>query len=211
MPTQIAMNTSRFAFFDLGNVLIHFDHQLAVDAVRELSGKPQSEVQQVLFDSGLQNRYETGRIQSEDYATEVNRALGTNIPVARILKGISDIFSPNPSIISALERVRAAGVPMNILSNTCAAHWQWILDQDWPLPGDWFEDSVLSFEVKSMKPARRIYEFSEAKASCPVEQIFFTDDRPENIEAARQRGWTTHLYRNVEELEVAIDAWLSQP
>lgn len=99
---------------------------------------------------------------------------------------------------------------MGLLSNTCEAHWRWILDQNWPIPGDWFDFHVLSYEVRSMKPGEAIYEACEKLAARASEEIFFTDDREENIAAAQRRGWETHLYRTPAQLAEHLNHWLTQ-
>ena len=98
---------------------------------------------------------------------------------------------------------------MAVLSNTCAAHWDWILKQDWDLPGDWFDFHVLSYEVRSMKPDAGIYEECENRSGCRAAEIFFTDDREENCKAASERGWVTYLYRSASELSDSLHAWLA--
>ena len=83
-----------FVYFDLGKVLVHFEHQTAVEQLARLSGRPEVLVQQVVFDSDLQTRYETGLVSGEQFAAEVNTALESALPTADILQAISDIFSP---------------------------------------------------------------------------------------------------------------------
>ena len=73
---------------------------------------------------------------------------------------------------------------------------------------DWFRQIVLSYEVRGMKPEPLIYEASERQAGCLGGQIFFTDDRADNIAAAARRGWATHQFRTVAGLLASLDAWL---
>ncbi len=202
------MSKRRFIYFDLGNVLVNFDHQVAVDQLAALAGRDTERVRAALFDSGLQHRYETGLVTSTDFAKEVNQQLETRLAENDILESTSAIFSPNDPIVIALERVKAAGIAMGILSNTCEAHWNWILEQSWTMPGDWFQCHILSYQVQSMKPDSRIYEVCESVADCAPDDIFFTDDRQENIEAATARGWATYLYQSPSELLSQLGAWI---
>lgn len=199
----------RFMYFDLGKVLVHFDHQIAVEQLAELSRRPAELVQQVVFDSGLQNDYETGLVDSPQFVARVNTALESDLSTTDVLRAISDIFTPNQSILEAIGLVQSSGVPLGILSNTCEAHWQWIMQQRWPMFGPWWSQIVLSYEVGSMKPAGPIYQVCEQKAGCPPEQILFTDDRPENVAAAAQRGWSTHLFTSTAELLSELKNWLA--
>ncbi len=202
---------SRFVYFDLGKVLVHFDHQTAVEQLSQIAGRPEELIQQVVFESELQNRYETGLVTSDQFAAEVNTALESALPAADILEAISAIFQPNLAILAAIDLVKASGVSLGILSNTCEAHWRWILDKQWPMFGPWWSQTVLSYEVQGMKPARKIYEVCEQRAGCHGEHIFFTDDRADNIAAAEQRGWSTYHYDSADTLVERLRAWLYHP
>jgi 2-haloacid dehalogenase len=61
-----------------------------------------------------------------------------------------------------------------------------------------------------MKPQDRIYLASEELAGCTGRQIFFTDDRSENVAAAAARGWSTYHYRTTDELIACLNEWLIQ-
>jgi len=202
---------SRFIFFDLGNVLVTFDHRTAAQQLAQAADRPMERVWGTVFASDLQTRYETGWVTDEEYAQEVNRMLGSNLPTTSVLAAISTIFQPNWPILPVLERVRAAGIPMGILSNTCDAHWQWLMRRDWPMLHGWFEHCVLSYEVGCMKPAGGIYEACERACGRLGAQIFFTDDRQENVAAAAERGWQTHLFRQASLLQESVDDWFRSP
>jgi putative hydrolase of the HAD superfamily len=198
-----------FVFFDLGNVLVHFDHEIAVKQLAAASGRSTSEVRRAVFDSQLQERYETGLVTSQEFVREVNQALNCELAETDVLEAISAIFDLNKNILPVLEHLRSERIPMGLLSNTCPAHWDWILRQQWTIPGNWFECCVLSYEIRSMKPDPTIYEVCESKSLRDPNDLFFTDDRPENVQAANQRGWTTCLFQSSEELWLQLDAWLS--
>ena len=199
--------SQRFVYFDLGNVLVNFDHQIAVDQLAQLAGRPAELVRQVVFDSELQNRYETGLVSGCEFAAEVNVEFESAIPAVDILKAISDIFHPNLPILAAIDWVKRAGIPMGILSNTCEAHWRWIEYQRWPVMGPWWSQIVLSYEEQSMKPDSKIYEVCEQRAGSRGRDIFFTDDRADNIAAAQQRGWCTYQFESAETLIERLQDW----
>ncbi|MFK7736020.1 MAG: HAD family hydrolase [Pirellulaceae bacterium] len=200
---------SKFAYFDLGNVLIHFDHEIAVRQLSQVTGATHEEVRTAVFESDAQIQYETGHISTSEFAQAINESLGSHASEAELVQAASDIFRPNLEVLPVLEMLALVEIPMAILSNTCEGHWQWIANQDWPLPGRWFEFAVLSYEVNSMKPDSGIYDVCEERCRSTPTDIFFTDDREENILAAKQRGWTTHVFRNAQGLRSAIEDWLA--
>ena len=51
-----------------------------------------------------------------------------------------------------------------------------------------FDDLVLSYEVKAMKPSPLIYREAIARAQCRPEECFYTDDIAAYVEGARREG-----------------------
>ncbi len=198
----------RFIYFDLGNVLVHFDHETGIRALAHSAGCSTQTVREVVFDSGLQDQYETGLVSNGDFAAQINARLGTDLSEAQVLEPLCAIFKPNLEILPILEWLHERETPMAILSNTCPGHWHWIVQQAWPVVGDWFRFTVLSYEVRSMKPDAQIYAHCEHRAQRQGASLFFTDDRAENLAAAENRGWKTHLFRSAAQLKPALEHWL---
>ena len=198
----------RFVYFDLGNVLVKFDHAIATRQLSELVGCSLAEAQFALFYSGLEIRYETGLVNSAEFVAEINRQLGTRIPAAYVLEAISAIFEPNLDIRRGLMHIQASGVGIGLLSNTCEGHWEWLKRRRWTTVDGWFDPVVLSYEAKLMKPAAAIYTHCEQRCGFRGSQIFFTDDRADNIAAAAAQGWGTYQYGSTDGLITAFDAWL---
>lgn len=202
----------KFVYFDLGNVLALFDHRIAAQNLARISQRNVETVMDQLFVTDLQTRYETGLVTSQQYVREINRTLDCNLSDAAVLEAISDMFQPNWPIIEALELVKQNGIGIGILSNTCEAHWQWLMDRhDWRMLHGWYDRIILSYEVRSMKPDAGIYRACELACGRQAEQIFFTDDRAENIQAARDRSWVTHQYHHSlhASLLAALGAWMA--
>ena len=204
------MPNAPFVYFDLGMVLVTFDHQIATKQLAELIQAPAEKVQALVFDSGLQNEYETGLVDDSEFASRIRSELDSNATDEEILESISAIFEFNEPIVEVLEFLRSKEIPMAILSNTCSAHWNWILKQGWPVPGEWFEYFVLSYEVQSMKPDTKIYEVCETRADRSPGDLFFTDDKPENTQAARSRGWSVNTFTNSKLLLSDLQDWLDR-
>jgi putative hydrolase of the HAD superfamily len=198
----------KFVYFDLGNVLVNFDHDIAVENVASLTRREAAAVKHALFTSGLQDQLETGLITSAEFADRVVQSLECELHSEALLDAISAIFHPNEGIVAILEQLKQSGVPMAVLSNTCEPHWQWILRQNWPVMQGWFDFYILSYEARSMKPDAGIYEISEQRSGRQPEQLFLTDDRADNVAAARARGWTTHQFTSVDLLAEELGPWL---
>lgn len=196
-----------FFYFDLGNVLLYFDHDLAFRRMAKIAGVSPKQMRAAVMDTELQIAYETGHISGSEFVDRIAQHLDKRLNVEPILEAAADMFIANTHILPVLERVKELRIPMGLLSNTCEAHWQWILQQRYPQVVDWFSPVILSFEAKSMKPDKGIYEQAEERAGVAPEHIFFTDDRADNIEAASKRGWQTQVFVNADRLMQTIDRW----
>ena len=116
-----------------------------------------------------------------------------------LLTAISDIFTVNMPMIPLLTQLKACGFPLGILSNTCDAHWQFVFKRHAVLRS-FFDPLVLSYEEKSMKPDSKIYQSAIERCGVKPSQIFFMDDRQENIDAAIAAGIDAVLFSGVPEL-----------
>ena len=59
---------------------------------------------------------------------------------------------------------------------------------------------ALSFRLGTMKPRPEIFEKAAELAGVPPRDIFYTDDRPEHVAAARQAGYDAVQYTTTPEL-----------
>jgi 2-haloacid dehalogenase len=103
---------------------------------------------------------------------------------------------------SIVERLAAAGVPLFCLTNFGDEFWE-VFRPTQPI-FDHFEDIIISGKEKVAKPDPRIYEIVEARSRRSGDALFFTDDNPANIEAARAHGWDAHLFTDAAGLEAAL-------
>ena len=71
---------------------------------------------------------------------------------------------------------------------------------------DLFDDIIVSGKEKVAKPEARIYQIVEERSGRQGQDLFFIDDNPANIEAADQRGWLTHLFRDAATLRAQLEA-----
>jgi 2-haloacid dehalogenase len=104
-----------------------------------------------------------------------------------------ELASPRIDASVALQRaLRRRGIPVFALTNfgtDSFAHARTIYDFL-----SEFDRHYVSGDLGLIKPDPRIYDHVEKDCGLPPETLLFTDDRPENIDAAARRGWQTHLF-----------------
>lgn len=96
-------------------------------------------------------------------------------------------------------RLHDRSVPLFCLTNFGHEFWERFRPTQ-PI-FDLFGDIIVSGTEKVAKPEARIYEIVEERSGRTGSDLFFTDDNPANIEAAKQRGWDAHLFTDANALE----------
>lgn len=177
--------------FDIGEVLLkwdpegHFDRKIGRAAREVLFGAVDLE--------GMNLRSDMG----EDLAELVEEVAAKHPEHAAHVRLWHDdwlqMASPDiPGTAVLLRALKAKGMPVYALTNfgipTLA-----MAEKAYPVLTE-FDRRFVSGELRMVKPDAAIYAHVETETGLPPEALFFTDDRPANIEAARARGWQAHLF-----------------
>ena len=181
--------------FDLGKVIVDFSVEKACLQVADVAGVKAEDIRSFLFDDGLEYRFEAGEFSFSELHKKFERHFKKPVHSDRLRLAAANIFSPIQSTIDILEQLRqtyAQTIPFVLLSNTNEIHWQYI-EQNWSI-SRFFDHLVLSFEVKSLKPERKIYDHVLTVIGCEPSGIFFVDDVKENIDGARAAGLDAVIY-----------------
>lgn len=101
-----------------------------------------------------------------------------------------------------VRRLADKGVPLFCLTNFGDELWARFRPTQ-PI-FDLFADIVVSGTEKIAKPDPAIYAITERRSGFAGGQIFFTDDNPDNIAAARACGWQAHLFTGAAALEAQL-------
>ena len=194
----------RYLFFDLGVVLFDFDHAKGCRQIAAVSGCSPEKVDSILFESGLEDAFETGLVDADEFHSQFCQASGGSPSKEDLLNACSDIFSMNVSMMPVVGQLAVVGFPMGILSNTCSAHWEHVFKNHTFLRQN-FRDYVLSYESKSMKPDGKIYLDAIKVANVSASEIFFIDDKPENVEGAIAAGIDAVLYTTANQAMIDLE------
>ena len=186
--------TIRAVFFDLGRVLVHFDHMQACSKFASMANNQLSaeRVFKLLYGGDIEDGYERGRTDAW-FAGEVRRALTLpHVSQSDIVTIWGDVFSPIEEVDALVGEVRAAMPVLGIISNTTAPHWEWI-KKCIPRALEHIPraNRVLSFEAKARKPEQAIYRSAIERAGCDPQEMLFIDDKKENLAGAEACGIQT--------------------
>jgi HAD superfamily hydrolase (TIGR01509 family) len=187
---------SALVVFDLGQVLIRVCEGWRDACTRvgiapdELDSNPSLETQM----AAIVNRWDSGLIDIDHWAAEIAPLRG--ISAADVIR-IQDAYllGPFEGVTELIDELHASGLQTACLSNTNAGHWKQMTTPGGPnfLPLDRLTYRFASHLVGCCKPDERIYRHVEEQTGFRGEQITFFDDRAENVEASRNRGWRGHV------------------
>jgi HAD superfamily hydrolase (TIGR01509 family) len=206
-------NSPRLVIFDLGRVLVRicdsWKHACTLAGIadqitwRDLDTAEQAQITPIIHD------FDTGQIDLHTFAQRAGPLRGLSIE-QMIAMNNAYLLGPFPGAAELLDDLNIAGHITACLSNTNPNHWKRLTN-----PADPHGQLLArlrhrfgSHLMQVRKPNPEIYARVERETNTPAEQIIFFDDLPENIAAARERGWTAHLVEIVENPIPAIRAHL---
>jgi FMN phosphatase YigB (HAD superfamily) len=185
----------RVVAFDLGGVVVDVDFE----SLTALG--PRDVVERAFFVGDRHDRLTVGTLSGDAYVADVAADLGLDVDVVRAAWASVVRFSPG-----GLELIAevAAVVPVAIWSNTDPIHWS-VLSTSLQLA----LDHAPSFVVGAMKPQPAY--FARAVSRLPADaEVFFVDDRADNVAAAVQAGVQAQVVRGVEQTRAACRAFLAR-
>ncbi len=190
--------------FDLGKVLLDFDYQMALRRLLPRCRVGPEELNRLLTGERLLGDYESGRLTTAEFIRRFSGRTGWEGTEAEFRAGFGDIFTPIEPMLALRAALRARGVPLYVLSNTnelavefIRAHYPWFAE---------FDGHILSYEHGAMKPAAALYAATERLSGRRGAELFYFDDRPENVEAARARGWQAVVHTDPARSRAALAA-----
>ena len=177
--------------FDIGNVLIEWQPERFYDRV--IGAERRAAFFGAIDLHGMNDRVDRG----EPFADVITEVAAANPDWAdevrmwqtRWIDMAAPVIDDSVRILRALRRT---GVPVFALSNFGIETFE-IGRENYPFLEE-FDRHYISGYMGVTKPDPRIYEMVEEDCGLSPERLLFTDDRAENIAAARARGWQGHHF-----------------
>jgi epoxide hydrolase-like predicted phosphatase len=181
-------------------------------AYERAAGLPEGIVIALLLDAsrdaggGLVGRLERGELRPEAFETELRSRLeqqGHHAPSGSLLTELFAGLRPDETVWELADRVRAAGRPIGLLSNS----WGSAI-YPWERLRATFDVLVVSGEVGLRKPDPAIYALAAERLALPPSKIVFVDDLGPNVAGARACGMIGIQHRG--DGRATIDAVLAE-
>ena len=187
--------------FDLGNVLLDFDHRRAATRIAQYCNKPAQDIYGLFFDSELTGLFEEGRISEEDFFLKVKSALDLKLDFSGFVPIWNEIFflSEKNRAVYALAKRLKKRYRTAVLSNINVLHYEYI-KKTFPVFGA-FHEVFTSCTVGFVKPDHRIYAGALSALGVKAYETFYTDDRKDLIESAAKLGIKCATFSGFDQLE----------
>ncbi|HOU68475.1 MAG TPA: HAD family phosphatase [Paludibacteraceae bacterium] len=193
-------------FFDLGGVLVDLEK---ARCIKEFSDQGISNAETRIERShktGLFLALETGSISVTEFHDQFRKIAGCFISDENIDRTWNLYLGEvHPKKIDLLKKFRSQ-YHVYMLSNTSKIHFDFLKDHTFLKEKgcaieDCFDKCYLSYELHLYKPDPKIYEYVLNDTSSKASECLFIDDDELNIEAAKNLGFKTCLYKSMDDLK----------
>jgi HAD superfamily hydrolase (TIGR01509 family) len=208
--------TRRTLVFDIGGVVVRWQPLQLMQQVLPQQAHDESSARAVaaaifqgLTPDADWAEFDRGRVEPAALVARISARTGYPAQsLWALIAAIPGHIQPMPASVTLLERVRAAGHRLTLLSNMPRPYADHLESQHACVA--WFEARVFSGRVGLMKPERNMFEHAREALALDLAHALFIDDHPANIEAARSMGWQALLFENAAQCEADLrrDRWL---
>lgn len=177
------MSDKKVLAFDLGRVLFDFDYNIALEKIKDKIGVPIEEVIKELFENDFGLSFEKGEVSSQQFYTRFKETFKATLSYQYFVDVWCEIFAPNQDVIE-LVRYLKGKYPLYLISNINELHFEYLF-KGYRQVFSLFNQLILSYKIKSVKPEKAIYQTLKDRAGVGFEDIIYIDDRNDLITKAK--------------------------
>ena len=189
------MKNSKAIIFDLGAVILNINYQNTIDEFSKLGVKNASTFYSKKVQTDLFNQIETGEITAEKFLSELQKETN-NATISQVKYAWNSMLLDLPNERIQLIKSLKNKYRIYLLSNTNIIHIdafkKQLGDRKWEEFSALFGKMYLSYEVGMRKPNTEVFEHILKEQNLKAEEVFFIDDSPQHIEAAKKLGIHCH-------------------
>lgn len=206
-PQKAREDVIEVVLFDLGNVILPFNHFQIAQKLSRFALKTQYQDPPLIFaeifdlGKGLINPYERGEISSSQFFELLRERFDLALSFEDFASIWNEIFTENVEVSEMIRSLKGKK-RLGLVSNTNPLHFAYALER-FPVV-HLFDRCILSHEVGAKKPDLKIFEAALRWASTPPERILFIDDTSGHVEAAHRLGLRAIHFTSARELRRSL-------
>ena len=187
--------------FDMGQVMIRFDPEMFMDRAGIYDPDDRKLIRNELFRSVEWAQMDEGTLTEETAEPTILNRIPERLKetVRELLYNWAFPREQIPGMEDLVRRLKETGYRIWLLSNASAMqpkYWQKV-----PV-SRYFDGTMISCDVKVVKPSREIYRLFTEKFILKAEECLFIDDAPSNVAGAIACGWQGIVFHgDADELE----------
>ncbi|MBA3064851.1 HAD family phosphatase [Candidatus Woesearchaeota archaeon] len=184
--------------FDYGNVIWKWNNHIFLDKIVKKSNKSYEYIDNFIFLSGLQDKFELGEISEIDFFRIIKEQCNLSITRKEFFKEYTDRLFEKISSTTVLIKKLKKDYKVALLSNTTKVDFDYLIKKlrEFSL----FDSVTLSFELGFAKPDKGIYLDALKKLNLRPDECIYIDDIKEYSDAASKLGIRGIHYTSYENL-----------
>lgn len=183
--------------FDLGGVMVDLDKEKCIQSFTEIGFAEAANLIDFYHPADFFNRLERGEIDTNQLCDIIREKANCYISNEDICRAYSDFLVGIPiHKLKLLEKLREKGYKIYALSNineiVMPKVYQFF-EADGKNCDFYFDKMYLSFEMRSLKPDREIFEKLIADSGVIPSETLFIDDGERNVLMGNEMGFNTYM------------------
>ena len=154
--------------------------------------------------SDLLKQHDAGFLSAEDFATQASEMSG--LPKDELQKIITTHHSKNDQLLGHIASLKKSGYKIGLLSNVGEDWLDNFLTKE---EREMFDDIVLSYKVKLLKPDPLIYMMAADRLGVLTQECVFIDDRQVCVDGARNVDMHAIRYQNFDQFIAELSTILT--
>lgn len=199
--------TRKAVVFDVGGVIVQWQPlQLMREHLPAVSPEEaHAQVFQAWAPGADWLEFDRGTVEPDELAERIARRTGyPRASIEALIGAIGAHLEPIPDSVALIERVRAAGHALGLLSNMPRPYADH-LEATHECFGS-FDHRAWSGRLGLVKPDRAFFDHLLTKLEVLPAQAVFIDDHIGHVEAARRYGWSAVHFRSAAQVEQDLRA-----
>jgi len=193
--------------FDLGGVLIDYDHAVTFACLAELAGVSVERMWQLWAD--IDEPFGKGEMNGRDFYHYMQQQTNLTAEYETLAQAFCCSQERNKSALAFVtELTTRPSTKVGIISNTNEIHANWLRQN---VPEFYMLDTItMSHEVGFLKPRAEIYNLTLHQMQISTEQAIFIDDALPNVQGATAVGMAAIHHQDWEDTKNELTIWLTQ-
>ncbi|MEM3177938.1 MAG: HAD family phosphatase [Candidatus Micrarchaeaceae archaeon] len=181
--------------FDVGGVILNYNNKWYFEYLSKKFGIDASTIENAIRKQ--LTAFELGKITKAEFETSLAEIVNASPKDMKWFEFFKETASINEDTVELARKLHESGYITAIFSNIDKSRWKHVAGMRWITFMDY---RFASCYIGLTKPMKAAYLRVSEKMGLEPSEVFFTDDKPENVAGARESGMHSFLFKNASKL-----------